>query len=47
MAVFVLVYFSLALAATHPDTGYRQALVAMCGAFMVPFLAWQGWITFS
>jgi len=47
MGVFVFVYFSLALAATHPDTGCRQAVMAMCGGLFLAFLAWQGWLAFS
>jgi hypothetical protein len=36
---FIIVYFPLALACTHPDTGFRQAWLAMAGAMVLAFLS--------
>lgn len=39
LVAFVVAYFPLSLASTHPDTGYRQALMATSGAVLLPLLA--------
>ena len=36
---FIVVYFPLSLACTHPDTGYRQAIIATGGAVILTVLA--------